>query len=492
MDSVSDYNSGTSNDELYHFLSRAVIEKGIIDFSALIDYAGKVPINTKTSAVFESLFILIRKLYWGFFRDVDPFSYPKVWKEIVLPHKLFPSCGDLKKNLTISNIFVGVLDLHGYTGFCDKHKNNLSMLKSLDELIQIEMTKLARARDVVLQRRHGDEMILVGTRASDIIELTLDIIDVFARKKGTVSEQKLHLPDMHISAGIAGGNKFTPFIITLDGDLSGGVVNTASRLQSRANQLSKERTRIVVCRTVHASYLSEIKGGRSVCRDALPIRFIDSGSISFRGIDVAVSEVIFEESDEYRTLVEKDLTALMKSISNGSWREGLFINLLLLMIRLYKLMPPFCITNPSGENELSLNNESFIRMAQDVFNNFKVKQLYCDAYAGLERLVALSRLIPGFDLLTLEYADKILEQYRSIVSDFSARIEVRTRELAETVLPGKYRQLFEDSRKAVLIQEQLSTEIRKKMSPAELSQIWRSSVYSCESNSKLTIHSGKT
>jgi class 3 adenylate cyclase len=491
MESISEYSGGTSKAELYHFLARSIIEKGIQDFSGLLAHAGNIPINAKTEEVFEGLFTLIRKLYWGFFRDIDPVSYPKVWKEIVLPHPLFPACGDLKKNLTISNIFVGVLDLHGYTGFCDKHKNNLSMLKSLDELIQIEMTKLARARDVILQRRHGDEMILVGTRAADIIELTLNIIDVFAGKKGAVSEQNIQLPDMHISAGIAGGNKFTPFIITLDGDLSGGVVNTASRLQSRANQLSKDRSRIIVGRTVHASYITETRSGRSSCRDSLPVRFVDSGFISFRGIDVAVSEVIFHDKDEYRTLVEKDLTALMKSISNGSWREGLFINLLLLMIRLYKLMPAFRIANPYKEPEPTLDNESFIRMAQDVFNSFKVKQLYFDAYTGLERLVALSKLIPDFDRLTLEYADRIIERYKSIVSDFSARIEVRTRELAETVLPGKYRQLFEESRKAALIQKQLSLEIRKKMAPNEVAQIWRSSVYACDDGSGLTIHSGK-
>jgi hypothetical protein len=319
----------------------------------------------------------------------------------------------------------------------------------------------------------------------------LNIIDVFAGKKGAVSEQNIQLPDMHISAGIAGGNKFTPFIITLDGDLSGGVVNTASRLQSRANQLSKDRSRIIVGRTVHASYITETRSGRSSCRDSLPVRFVDSGFISFRGIDVAVSEVIFHDKDEYRTLVEKDLTALMKSISNGSWREGLFINLLLLMIRLYKLMPAFRIANPYKEPEPTLDNESFIRMAQDVFNSFKVKQLYFDAYTGLERLVALSKLIPDFDRLTLEYADRIIERYKSIVSDFSARIEVRTRELAETVLPGKYRQLFEESRKAALIQKQLSLEIRKKMAPNEVAQIWRSSVYACDDGSGLTIHSGK-
>ena len=249
MREISDYHADTPNSELYEFLSEAIIHQYITDFSSLLTFCRNIPINSKTRPVFEALFVLIRKLYWGFFRDVDKIVYPKVWKEIVLTNDNFPHCGDLKKNLTISNIFVGILDLHGYTSFCDKHKNNLSMLKALDELIQLELMKLARARDVVLQRQRGDEIVLVGTSAWDIVELTLDIINVFARKKNGNGTHTMVLPDMHVSAGIAGGNKFTPFIITLDGDLSGGVVNTAARLQSRANELSENRSRILVRRT---------------------------------------------------------------------------------------------------------------------------------------------------------------------------------------------------------------------------------------------------
>ncbi len=491
MREISDYHADTPNSELYEFLSEAIIHQYITDFSSLLTFCRNIPINSKTRPVFEALFVLIRKLYWGFFRDVDKIVYPKVWKEIVLTNDNFPHCGDLKKNLTISNIFVGILDLHGYTSFCDKHKNNLSMLKALDELIQLELMKLARARDVVLQRQRGDEIVLVGTSAWDIVELTLDIINVFARKKNGNGTHTMVLPDMHVSAGIAGGNKFTPFIITLDGDLSGGVVNTAARLQSRANELSENRSRILVRRTTYHSYVSETKHMQKADMRAPPIHFIDSGTIRFKGLDVAVCELLFDERDNYRVMVEKDLQTLMKSIEHRSWKEGVFENLLLLLIRLYKFMPPFKIeTNTKGIIS-RLQNEDLINTAKKILRYFKEDQNYLDAFYELEYLINHSKSIRGFDPLILEYAEQILERYRDIIADFDVRLESRTKELSDSALSGKARQMYKESQTALFLQERLKLEIRKYMSDHEIAKMWRAAVNVNYDTPDFTIRSGK-
>src|SRR6056297_1989730 len=491
MQDISDFNDDTPKAELYQFLSEAIMHNHISDFSSLLSFTQNIPINTKTRPVFESLFTLIRKLYWGFFRDVDKIVYPKVWKETVLPNENFPHCGDLKRNLTIANIYVGILDLHGYTAFCDAHKNNLSMLKALDELIQVELVKLARIRDVVLQRQHGDEIILVGTKARDVIELSLDIIDFFAKKKGNHSKLKSFLPDMHISAGIAGGNKFTPFIITLDGDLSGGVVNTAARLQSRANELSENRSRILVRRTTYHSYVSETKHMQKADMRAPPIHFIDSGTIRFKGLDVAVCELLFDERDNYRVMVEKDLQTLMKSIEHRSWKEGVFENLLLLLIRLYKFMPPFKIeTNTKGIIS-RLQNEDLINTAKKILRYFKEDQNYLDAFYDLEYLINHSKSIRGFDPLILEYAEQILERYRDIIADFEVRLESRTKELSDSALSGKARQMYKESQTALFLQERLKLEIRKYMSDHEIAKMWRAAVNVNYDTPDFTIRSGK-
>lgn len=491
MQSLSDYTPSTPASELYHFLAEAIMRNNISDFSGLLAYTKSIPLDQKTSQVLISLFRLIQKLYWGFFRDVDNETYPKVWKEIVLPHPRIQNCGDLKRNLTISDIYVGILDLHGYTRFCDKNKNNLSMLKALDDLIQVEMTKLAKARNVVLQRRQGDEMVLVGASAVDLVEATLDIISFFASHGSTETQKKIHLPDMHISAGIAGGNKYTPFIITLDGDLSGGVVNTAARLQVRANELSGDRSRIVVSRPVYTSYLTETKNSSDQVQRKPPIHFFDSGYIRFKGIDVAVCEVLCDEKDQYKAIIEKDMLNLYKAIETGSWKEGLFTGLILLLIRLYKFMPPFKIECLSNGIQTTLNNENLSVIAQEVMNSFKIKQDYCEAAEGLSRLAEYSRLIPGFDRLSLEYTEQIAGRYRCIASEYSSRLNSRLKELAGTTLTAKGKQLYEESRKGLLIQERLNQEIRKKMSVMELSQIWGSSVDSLKNQPDPFICSGK-
>ena len=492
MKSLADYSAATPGYELYHFLTEAIIQNDISNFSELLEFAAPLPTDAKTSAVYVRLFPLIRKLSWGFFRDIDPAVYPKVWREIVIPHPKFAQCGDLKRNLTISEVYVGIIDLHGYTRFCEKNKNNLSMLQALDDTIQNEMMKRARAHDVVLQRRQGDEMVLVGASAVDLLTVTLEIIDFFANKTGAGPDaaRKLSLPEMHVSAGIAGGKKFTPFIITRDGDLSGGVVNTAARLQSRANELSGERSRIVVSKTVQTSFLAETKNSTPECFCARPIHFFDSGIISFKGMEVAVSEVIADESDRYKVQIEKDMVELYRSLDGSAWKDGVFGCLVMLLIRVYKNMGAFSIETLSNGLPATLTNDSLVHIAQDVLSRFKVKQDYGAAVDGLRTLVEHSRAVPCFDRLCLEYAERILERYSLFAAEFDRRLDAKLKEKA-VALPAKHKQLYDEGRKSILLQERLNMEIRKNVTPLEIGQLWAASLDARKDDPVVSIHSGK-
>ncbi len=44
-------------------------------------------------------FKLIRNLHWGFFKDIDYPSYPKIWKEVVIPDLDYKYAGNLKRNI---------------------------------------------------------------------------------------------------------------------------------------------------------------------------------------------------------------------------------------------------------------------------------------------------------------------------------------------------------------------------------------------------------
>lgn len=485
MKSLSEYCDTTPAYELYHFLAEAIIQKDISNFSALLEFASALPVDAKTSAVFVRLFPLVRKLAWGFFRDIDPKIYPKVWREIVIPNPRFPQCGDLKRNLTISEIYVGIIDLHGYTRFCEKNKNNLSMLQALDDTIQVEMNRLARERDVVLQRRQGDEMVLVGASAVDLIATTLDIIDFFSGK-GAGAKQKL--PEMHVSAGIAGGRKFTPFIITRDGDLSGGVVNTAARLQSRANELSGDRSRIVVSRTVETSYQAEEKGRPSA--GGRELHFFDSGVISFKGIDVAVSEVLHDEADRYLVAVEKDVLDLYKSMEARAWKDAVFEKLVVVLVRILKTMGDFKIEAISNGLPATLSNDNLVLIAQDALTRFKAKKDYCAAAKGLGTLIGHLRIIPRFDRLILEYAEFIAERYQRLAEEYDQRLTAKIKEKA-AFLPVAHKKLWEESRKAAMTQERIRLEIQQGLTALEMSQLWTACLETVKDAAGPSIYSGK-
>jgi len=499
LKTLEEYNDATPGHELYHFLSERIVSGELTSFTALLEYARNLPRDRKTTAVYTRLFRMVKKLYWGFFRDIDADTYPKIWNEIVIPFPNYPNCGTLKRNLTISDVYVGFLDLHGYTRFCEKNKNNLSMLQMLDDMLQNDVVKIARRYDVVLQRRQGDEMILVGASAADMLATTLDIIAYFSNKRAiNFSSENEHRPgdkiileNMHISAGIAGGRKFTPFIITRDGDLSGGVVNTAARLQGRANELSGDRSRILITKTVHTSFASETKNNPHGYFSDRPLRFFNTGKINFKGLSVSVCEVIFKEDEDYRLRYEDEIVELFKVAEAAAWKDGLFTSLAMLLRRVYAAMPEFKIIPDASQKNSSLTNTTMMGLAQKALDLFRLDQDYLGAIDTLAELICLSRAIPNFDSLCLEYAERIHSQYAAIGREYAIRMKGKLKEKAPMVLPLKYHTVYEDIEKANELRERLLDRVRETLTPLELSLMWSGVVDEKRDALSAAIHSGK-
>ncbi len=499
MKSISDYTSTTSAMELYTFLAEAVVEERIQTFSTLMEWVAPLPRDARFNAVIPRIFKLIRKLHWGFFRDIDPETYPKIWKEVVIPHKELKNCGDLKRNLTISDVYVGILDLHGYTRFCEKNKNNLSMLQMLDDIIQVDLMNIAKSYNVVFQRRQGDEMVLVGASACDVLAVTLLIIDTFAKRRTfNVKEHSNHrtgykiiLEEMHVSAGIAGGKKFTPFIITKDGDLSGGVINTAARLQGRANELSGSHSMILVSRTVYTNFTNEMKTTPHPFFVKTPIKFFDSGWISFKGISVAVHEVLYTEQDMQKLLYEAQMTDLYRAIEGSLWKDGIFISLLSLISKVLRTMPKLKLEVTEQGDPRILTNEDLIKFIQDTLSTFRLNQDYRKALKNLETLVEYLEAIPRFDRLCLEYAHSITEEYKKILSRYETRIDAKIEEKVPTVLPAKYHTLYEEGRRGAEIYQKLQERLYQTLTPLEISLLWSSVIDGLQQHLDVSIHSGK-
>ncbi|MDR3148216.1 MAG: hypothetical protein LBU00_07570, partial [Treponema sp.] len=198
-----------------------VVSRELRTFSALMAFAEPILRSQRIYPVLMRVFELIKKLNWGFFANITPTTHKKLWKELVIPDKTFPEAGDLKRTLQISNLYISMLDIHGYTKFCQESRTNLSRLHTLDRVINHEIQQIAGQCQSVSRRERGDEIVVISAGATDALTVTLSIIDYFAKTSVVddpaipnkrVGDEANNLPVFKISAGITGGNTTSPLI----------------------------------------------------------------------------------------------------------------------------------------------------------------------------------------------------------------------------------------------------------------------------------------
>ena len=322
--------------KLLHHLYEKILAREITTFANLVEYVSKLKHPGKIDKVIHKSFQLIKELHWGFFKDLNRANYTKLWKELVLPYGDFKEGGDLKRNISISNIFVAMLDIHGYTKFCQESKGNLSRLRKLDELLHDGIIKIAGCNHALATRERGDEIIIIAASATDTIKTTLEIINSFS-KRSVIRDRTMQrnrkdfsiiLPDFKITAGIVGGNLTTPLIITESGLLSGYLINTAARLQSRANELSPKESKIMAAQSVYNSYLKENKVVKSNLYAKNLILFFNSGPVSFKGVKLYSYEIIFKKEEKYREKYVKLMEVLYDSLKQHLWKQKIFLDLM--------------------------------------------------------------------------------------------------------------------------------------------------------------------
>ena len=181
MKALEEYTEATSEYELFSFLSEKVISKAITRFSELREMTSPILKSQRTHPVIMRVFELIRKFNWGFFSDMAKETHARLWKELVIPDSRFPEAGDLKDTLQISNLYVAMLDIHGYTQFCMDSRKNLSMMHTLDWAMNTEVRRISTVCQAVSQRERGDEMVVVAASATDALTVTLAIMDYFGK-----------------------------------------------------------------------------------------------------------------------------------------------------------------------------------------------------------------------------------------------------------------------------------------------------------------------
>ncbi len=484
--------------ELSTRLYEMIIDEKIRTFSQLIEYTGYIFTTPPRQVVLMSAFKLIRKLYWGFFKDIDYPSYPKLWKELVIPDRKYRYAGNIKRNSTISNIYIAVLDVHGYTAFCRQNSRNLSMLHLLDTCIQGDIGKITQEHNVLSRREHGDEIILAGTTAVDILHAVLSIVDYFSRRKVLSSDLlsrsrpgfKVILPDMYISAGIAGGKMYTPLILTEGGDLSGDVINTAARLQNRANSVSPSSTRITVTKQVVFRYTKECAGTTG---NSGTVEFFNSGIISFKGTSLAISEVVFEEKNRYVLQYQTEMQELYSSLEKKLWQNQVFPALITLIIKVCRNMAKFKLKLAApGHRRIEIGNDDIIKLAEKALLLYSTEDNYSKAVTYLRRIVDYLGRIQKFDSLVLAYARKITDLYEKIAEDFRVRVEERLDDRYESVFSPKTAQVYKSVKKQALLYEKLKEQAMEHGEVLQKKSIWYALIEEHLNMLGVSLYSGKS
>jgi hypothetical protein len=102
--------SPKTGQELFYHLIGKIFDEQINSFSELKEYLAKIAPATLTDvryyAMINKVFSMIRRLSWGFFTNLNKQNFERLWNELVVEDKRWTQAGDLKKTITLSNLFI--------------------------------------------------------------------------------------------------------------------------------------------------------------------------------------------------------------------------------------------------------------------------------------------------------------------------------------------------------------------------------------------------
>jgi len=472
MNDIKEYSAASSAYEVFVLLSDKIVKGELVTFNALRNYCAALPDDRRTQVILRKAFELQKRLYWGFFREISPVSHPKVWSKVVIPDRKYHFAGDIKRMATIPDVYMAILDIHGYTRFCQKHRHNMSMLDLLDRVIQQDIPEIAARFGVVSRRARGDEILLLGGSASELFEVVYLIARRLAKDgkaakaeagaksegakpappakgapslrtaalaKPVVREVKEAnaavvpdgLPGFQISAGVAGGAKYAQLVITRDGDLSGTIVNTAARLQARANRISPDQTKILLTSITFQKL--KMQPSSKTFEFLKAVDFFDTGLVEFKGINVPVFDTVFLDRDASRLEYRERMGALYDSIGQGLWTTRIFSDALSLMARIIISSSRNLVDEATGlPLEAAETIMKGIKRAQALFDSERFE----GAVEELARLVDLFCRAAGRDPIVVEYLIGVVDNYRKLLASFTERLDREIDEHLETIFRG--------------------------------------------------------
>ena len=500
MRDLFEYSDSTPDYELFGFFYERIISGEIRTFSALRKFAGTLIGNQRCRPVILQAFELIKRLNWGFFSSLSPYRHQKLWKELVIPDKNFAEAGDMKHTLQISNLYIAMLDIHGYTKFCMDSRKNLSMMHVLDRVIEYEIGRICTACGAVSRRERGDEMVVIAASATDAMTATLSIIDYF-NKTNVVSDPNIftgrtgeaaNLPNFKISAGITGGNTTSPLIMTERGYLSGFLLNSGARLQVRANELSPMESRVMIAKQVQMNFLKENTQTKCALVRNNAVSFFDTGHIEFKGVIIPTFEVIFDENDRYKESLNTEIIRLFEAIRDNLWEQRVFTDLVDLIAKTVAVMPKFSVQPPVPIEGIQLvTNDSLLNLCKKAKFAYLDHEDYGFAIMLLQKFIEIIEMVPFFDRLIMEYLQGISEKYVMLLDLYNQSIDQQVDANSSVIYQGKYFHAWEAAKKGVSMYEKFREMGRTSSLIAKKKSLWYGLIQQKKSEMVFTLYSGK-
>jgi hypothetical protein len=497
---ISEYTEATSEYELFSFLSEKVLFKEFTTFSALKTFALPIIRDKRTHPVMMRCFELIKRLNWGFFSEMNIQSHKRLWRELVIPDQNFPEAGDMKDTLQISNLYIAMLDIHGYTKFCMDSRKNLSMMHTLDWAMNTEVRRISTYCQAVSQRERGDEMVVVAASATDALTVTLAILDYFG-KTNVVDDPNIPtrrmgnaeaLPAFKCSAGITGGNTQSPLIITEKGNLAGFLLNSGARLQTRANELSSKESRIMVAKQVQMNFIKENQSAKSSLFQNDAVYFFDTGHIEFKGVMIPTCEVVFKPEERYKEQFSEELVRLFGSIRESLWEQRIYLDLMDLLAKISAVMPPFNVTPKKPiHGMISITNDSFLQLCRLALKAYSHDEDYGGAVEFLKDFINIVELIPGFDRLIIDYLKGVTDKYDMLLKNYEISIDQEIEEKAMQIYQGQYLKAYQASKNAVAVFGKLKNMGRKSPALTKKKTLWFNLIKANKEKMEFTLYSGK-
>ena len=479
--------------DCYHQIaSRQVVS--VQDLHKWLDRFEEVPQRT---AIVRRGFRLIRQLHWGIFRDVDPVDFPALWRTFVIPDRSIKDVGDLKQSIATANVYCGLLDIHAYTDFCQRNRHNSTMLRMLDDIITRDIRDIARKYRCVSHRSAGDNIVLVGSNVEHAVRAALAIIDYFSRRRvikhSSLTEQRrgkaIILPDMHVTAGIAGGRAYGSLIITRDGDISGSLINTAARLQSLANTLSPARSKVMVTSHVYAAITR--KRRIAATTEVAPFDFFQCGTMRFKGVKTGVVEVLFTNQDFRKIEYQGAYRRLLETIERRLWRDRLIPDAMHLIVAVLKTVPDARIAVEVDGRQRHHSTRALTQLSTRMLSAYRSEAQHTVFIRRLRRLLELLEQLDEFDKLVLMYLSKVVDLFDRVTSEYEALQDARILEHRDALFTIQERAALADAERLERIRSKLLERAKRDTNRSSPKNLWNTVLDKYEKDWVFEIYSGK-